>query len=40
MASLRTEIATNRFELLKWAFLFWVGQFAGVAGIIGFMLRR
>ena len=39
IAGLRTEIATNRFELLKWAFLFWVGQFISVVGFIGLMLR-
>jgi hypothetical protein len=38
-ASLRTEMAADRFELLKWAFVFWVGQLVGVAGIIGLVLR-
>jgi hypothetical protein len=33
------QLATHRFELLKWAFLFWVGQLAGVAAIVGLMLR-
>ena len=36
---LRQEMATNRVELLKWSFLFWVGQLAGVAGLLAFMLR-
>ncbi|MGB7219310.1 MAG: hypothetical protein WBD07_10925 [Vicinamibacterales bacterium] len=40
MAGLRTEVAAKRFELLKWAFLFWVGQLVSVVGIIAFMLRR
>jgi hypothetical protein len=38
-AALRGEIAASRFELLKWAFVFWVGQLVGVAGIIGLVLR-
>jgi len=25
--------------LLKWSFLFWVGQVAAVAGLLAFMLR-
>lgn len=37
---LRQEVATNRVELLKWSFLFWVGQVAVVAGLLAFMLRR
>src|SRR5207249_4816623 len=39
MAGVRTEMAVNRFELLKWAFAFWVGQLVGVAGIVGLLLR-
>jgi hypothetical protein len=34
-ADLRRELAAGRFELLKWAFAFWVGQLAAVAGIVG-----
>ena len=36
---LRQEIATSRVELLKWSFLFWVGQLAAIAGLLAFMLR-
>ena len=36
---LRQEIADQRFELLKWAFLFWVGQFFAVAGLIAVLIR-
>jgi hypothetical protein len=36
---LRQEIATSRVELLKWSFLFWVGQLAAMAGLLAFMLR-
>ena len=38
MAGVRTEMAVNRFELLKWAFAFWVGQLVGVAGIVALLL--
>jgi len=36
---LREDIAAGRFELLKWAFLFWVGQVVSVVGLVGLMLR-
>lgn len=36
---LRQEIASNRVELLKWSFMFWVGQVLVVTAIIGVMLR-
>ena len=38
-ALLRQEIGANRFELLKWSFLFWVGQVVTVVGLVGAMLR-
>jgi hypothetical protein len=38
-ASLRLEIATGRADLIKWSFLFWVGQVITVAGLVGVMLR-
>ena len=38
-ALVRHEIASTRAELLKWSFLFWVGQVAAVAGLLAFMLR-
>ena len=37
---LRVEMARDRFELMKWMFLFWLGQAATTAGILSFMLRR
>ena len=33
------EMATVRVELLKWCFLFWVGQLLVVGSMIGVMLR-
>ena len=38
-SDLREEMATNRFELLKWSFVFWVGQFVSVVAVVGIMLR-
>jgi hypothetical protein len=38
-ADTRGEIATTRFEFLRWAFGFWVAQLVGVAGIVGVLLR-
>ena len=36
---LRQEMADQRFELLKWAFLFWIGQFFAVAGLMAVLVR-
>jgi hypothetical protein len=38
-ASLRQEIADQRFDILKWVFLFWVGQFFAVASLMMVMVR-
>lgn len=37
--ALRQEMAAGRFELLKWAFVFWVGQLVSVLGIVALLLR-
>ena len=37
--AIRQELANNRVEFLKWAFVFWVGQFFAVAGLVGFLMR-
>ena len=34
------DLASVRVELLKWSFLFWVGQVAAMAGLLAFTLRR
>ena len=39
MTSIRQDLASGRVELLKWCFLFWVGQVVAVAGIMCMMLR-
>ena len=33
------EFAAMRVELLKWSFLFWIGQFAAVSGMMALLLR-
>jgi hypothetical protein len=38
-AELRRDMADGRFELLKWAFAFWVGQLVGIAGLVGMLLK-
>ncbi|HEY3043511.1 MAG TPA: hypothetical protein VGJ39_05785 [Vicinamibacterales bacterium] len=38
-ASIRQEMATNRFELLKWSFLFWVGQVFAIVALVGALMR-
>lgn len=38
-ADLGRELATSRFELLRWSFAFWVGQLAAIAAIVGVLLR-
>ena len=40
LAGVRQELATTRFELLRWSFLFWIGQVGAMAGLLAFMLRR
>ena len=37
--TIRQEMANNRVEFLRWAFLFWVGQFFAVAGLVGVLMR-
>jgi len=37
--TIRQEMANNRVEFLRWAFLFWVGQFFAVAGLVGVLTR-
>ena len=33
------EIHDGRVETFKWAFLFWIGQVAAIAGLLAFMFR-
>ena len=40
MGKLRLDLANLRFEILKWSFLFWIGQVATTAGVLGFLVSR
>ena len=37
--AIREETATAKLEMLKWSFVFWIGQVAAVAGLLAFMRR-
>ena len=39
LTEVRQELATTRVEMLKWSFVFWIGQVAAIAGLLTFMLR-
>jgi hypothetical protein len=36
---LRQQMAADRVELIKWCFLFWIGQVLAITAIMGVMLR-
>ena len=38
-SALRLEMANQRFDILRWAFLFWVGQFFAVASLMAILIR-
>jgi hypothetical protein len=38
-AAVRVELAEARASLLKWSFLFWIGQVAVVSGVMTLLLR-
>jgi hypothetical protein len=39
MSKLRLEMAALKVDLLKWNFLFWIGQLAAMTGILSLMPR-
>jgi hypothetical protein len=39
LAAIRQECATARLDMLKWSFVFWIGQVAAVAGLLALMRR-
>lgn len=39
MADLRAGLSSDRFDLLRWAFAFWIGQVAAISAIVGLLLR-
>ncbi|MBE3585395.1 MAG: hypothetical protein IMW94_04385 [Thermoanaerobacter sp.] len=36
---LKTEIAHTRADLIKWMFIFWVGQVAVIGGLLGLSIK-
>ena len=38
-ATIRVDLAETRAGLLKWCFIFWIGQFAAISGMMAFLLR-
>jgi hypothetical protein len=42
-AAMRVEMASGfaatRADLVKWSFLFWIGQFVALTGMMAFLLR-
>ena len=39
LTAVRQECATTRLDMLKWSFVFWIGQVAAIAGLLAFMRR-
>ena len=39
VAGVRQDIGAVRFDMLKWMFVFWVGQTFTIVGLVGAMLR-
>ena len=38
-AALRSEAAANVSTILKWSFLFWIGQVGAISAMLAFLLR-
>ena len=38
-ADFKAELASTRAEVLKWSFLFWIGQVAAIGAVLAFLLR-
>ena len=39
IAAVRQDMASMRTDILKWSFLFWIGQVATITALFSFMLR-
>ena len=39
LSKIRTEMADMRVDVLRWSFVFWIGQVVATASLIAFMLR-
>lgn len=44
LSHLRTEVVqeihSTRVDILRWSFLFWIGQLGAMAGLLSYMLRH
>lgn len=40
LTAVRQEIAASRVDMLRWSFVFWIGQVAAVAGLFALLVRR
>ena len=40
VSTLRLDIANLRVELLKWSFLFWIGQLAAITGLVSLLMTH
>jgi hypothetical protein len=39
LATVRTDVGEVRADVLRWSFLFWIGQVAATVALVGIMLR-
>ena len=39
LSKIRAEMTEMRVDVLRWSFLFWIGQVAATAAVLAFMLR-
>lgn len=39
LSKIRLEMASLRFDVVKWSFLFWIGQVAVLVSVLSWMLR-
>jgi hypothetical protein len=39
LGAIRSDLANARVEMLRWSFVFWIGQVAAIAALLAFMLR-
>ncbi len=40
MGELKTEMANHKAEIIKWMFIFWIGQLAAMIAIAEFIIKR
>ena len=39
LGAIRADLANARVEMLRWSFVFWIGQVAAVAAVFAFIVR-